>query len=264
MFERYTEKARRAIFFSRYEASQFGSSYIESEHLLLGIVREDKTTTARLLAIGAVASIHKRIEDQSLKGEKTATSVDLPLSKECQRALAYAAEEAERLQHKHIGCEHLLLGLLQEKKCFAALLLREHGLELEKARQILSEPTLERDSGENIVMIHGTAWDADYVVEVAEDCLRFFWEKQRFVAQDIAVHRGDGRITLNAGLADNSEGFDLVKGGWTTALCRICEWELRESEDPLRGLGYSNGRDWLCSECYEKFVAPKDHGSSKA
>jgi hypothetical protein len=49
MFERYTEKARRVIFFARYEASQFGSPYIESEHLLLGIVREDKTLTNRFL-----------------------------------------------------------------------------------------------------------------------------------------------------------------------------------------------------------------------
>ena len=42
MFERYTEKARRVIFFARYEASQFGSPYIETEHLLLGLLREDK------------------------------------------------------------------------------------------------------------------------------------------------------------------------------------------------------------------------------
>ncbi len=42
MFERYTEKARRTIFFARYEASLFGSPYIETEHLLLGLLREDK------------------------------------------------------------------------------------------------------------------------------------------------------------------------------------------------------------------------------
>src|ERR1039457_6672075 len=49
MFERYTEKARRVIFFARYEASQFGSPYIESEHLLMGILREDKGLTNRFL-----------------------------------------------------------------------------------------------------------------------------------------------------------------------------------------------------------------------
>ena len=58
MFERFTEKARRVIFFARYEASQFGSPYIESEHLLLGVVREDKALTNRFLR-SEVASIRK-------------------------------------------------------------------------------------------------------------------------------------------------------------------------------------------------------------
>ena len=51
MFERYTEKARRVIFFARYEASQFGSPYIETEHLLLGLLREDKALTNRFCAL---------------------------------------------------------------------------------------------------------------------------------------------------------------------------------------------------------------------
>ena len=49
MFELYTEKARRVIFFARVEASQFGSSYIETEHLLLGLLREDKALANRFL-----------------------------------------------------------------------------------------------------------------------------------------------------------------------------------------------------------------------
>jgi ATP-dependent Clp protease ATP-binding subunit ClpC len=116
MFERYTEKARRVIFFARYEASQFGSPYIESEHVLLGIVREDKPLTNRFLR-AEVASIRKQVETQTTTRENTATSVDLPLSNESKRVLAYAGEEAERLAHKHIGTEHLLLGLLREEKC---------------------------------------------------------------------------------------------------------------------------------------------------
>jgi ATP-dependent Clp protease ATP-binding subunit ClpC len=126
MFERYTEKARRVIFFARYEASQYGSPYIESEHLLLGILREDKSLTNRFLRSHAsVESIRKQIESQTTVREKVSTSVDLPLSDESKRVLAYAAEEAERLGHKHIGTEHLLLGLLREEKCFAAKLLKE-------------------------------------------------------------------------------------------------------------------------------------------
>src|ERR1044072_5926807 len=131
MFERYTEKARRVIFFARYEASQFGSPYIETEHLLLGLLREDKALTNRFLRSHAsVESIRKQIEGHTTIREKVSTSVDLPLSNECKRVLAYAAEEAERLSHKHIGTEHLLLGLLREEKCFAAEILHERGLRL--------------------------------------------------------------------------------------------------------------------------------------
>jgi ATP-dependent Clp protease ATP-binding subunit ClpC len=139
MFERYTEKARRVIFFARYEASQFGSPYIETEHLLLGLLREDKALTNRFLRSHAsIESIRKQIEGRTPIREKVSTSVDLPLSQECKRVLAYAAEEAERLTHKHIGTEHLLLGLLREDKSFAAEILHERGLRLATLREELS------------------------------------------------------------------------------------------------------------------------------
>src|SRR5277367_2465926 len=145
MFERYTEKARRVIFFARYEASQFGSPYIETEHLLLGLLREDKALTNRFLRSHAsVESIRKQIEAHTTIREKVSTSVDLPLSNECKRVLAYAAEEAERLGHKHIGTEHLLLGLLREEKCFAAEILQERGLKLAQIREELARVTQEK------------------------------------------------------------------------------------------------------------------------
>ena len=145
MFERYTENARRTIFFARYEASQFGSSYIETEHLLLGLLREDKALANRFLrSHAAVESIRRQIEAHTAPGQRVSTSVDLPLSHDCKRVLAYGAEEAQRLNHKHIGTEHLLLGLLLEDKCFAAQLLGEQGLTLESVRQHVqrSEPSI--------------------------------------------------------------------------------------------------------------------------
>jgi len=145
MFERYTEKARRVIFFARYEASQFGSPYIETEHLLLGLLREDKALTNRFLRSHAsIESIRKQIEGRTMIREKGSTSVDLPLSQECKRVLAYAAEEAERLQHKHIGTEHLLLGLLREDKCFAAEILHDRGLRLASIREELTRAQTEK------------------------------------------------------------------------------------------------------------------------
>ncbi len=139
MFERFTEKARRAVFFARYEASQFGSPYIETEHLLLGTLREDRRLTGQLLNASDVEAIRKQIEQNTLVREKVPTSVDLPLSNEAKRILAYSAEEAEMLSHHWIGTEHLLLGTLREEGCFAADLLRKHAATLERGRELASK-----------------------------------------------------------------------------------------------------------------------------
>lgn len=135
MFERYTDKARRAVFFARYEAGEFGSPEIETGHLLLGLLREDKPLVNRFLSSRAeIESIRADIEQQTSRGEKAPAEADLPLSPECLRALVHAAEEADRLGRRQIGTEHLLLALLHEDTGFAALLLRERGLELNRVR----------------------------------------------------------------------------------------------------------------------------------
>ena len=136
MFERYTEKARRVIFFARYEASQFGAPAIEPEHLLLGLMREDKTLTGRFFprAQVSIESIRKEIEGRTLLRDKISTSVELPLAPETKHVLAYAHEESDRLQHRHIGTEHLLLGLLREERSMAAEILYERGLRLNAVR----------------------------------------------------------------------------------------------------------------------------------
>ena len=138
MFERYTERARRVIFFARAEASQFGSPYIETEHLLLGLLREDKALADRFLRSHTVESIRKQIEERTTIRGNVSTSVDLPLSHECMRVLAYGAEEAKLLNHKHIGTEHVLLGLLREEKCLAAEILYARGLRLSTIRKQLT------------------------------------------------------------------------------------------------------------------------------
>jgi Clp amino terminal domain, pathogenicity island component len=160
VFERYTEKARRVVFFARYEASEFGSPYIESEHLLLGFLRESKALTARLLSgpSFAVDKIRKEIERHTTVGKKIPTSVDLPLSKECQNILRHAAGEADRLRHKHIGTEHVLAGILLEQDCYAARLLNEHGVSLETVRGDIEEPTKELAQAKSPGIPAGSRW----------------------------------------------------------------------------------------------------------
>ena len=159
MFERYTEKARRVVFFARYEASQFGSPYIESEHLLLGFLRENKATKFHSTSAQTADSIREQIEKHTKVREKIPTSVDLPLSNECKRILHYASEEADRLGHKHIGTEHLLAGMLLEKDCYAARLLSEHGVSLESVRsEIQEEPTRELAQAKSPGIPAGYRW----------------------------------------------------------------------------------------------------------
>lgn len=184
MFERYTEKARRVIFFARYEASQFGSPYIETEHLLLGLLREDKALTNRFLRSSkSVESIRQQIEDHTVVREKVSTSVDLPLSNEGKRVLAYAAEEAERLSHKHIGTEHLLLGLLREEKSFAAALLHERGVRLSSVREELAREQVEVQTQERLEESLLAPFSSDLIQQAAEG--RF----QKIVGRDPEMNR---------------------------------------------------------------------------
>ena len=146
MFERYTEKARRVIFFGRYEASQFGTPAIEPEHLLLGLLREEKNLIGTLLGNKPLVSlefIRKEIDSHIPKGKKISTSVELPLAPATKRVLAYAHEESDRLNHKHIGTEHIALGLLREEQSFSASLLARTGLRLESVRERLRKSQVE-------------------------------------------------------------------------------------------------------------------------
>ncbi|HZQ51994.1 MAG TPA: Clp protease N-terminal domain-containing protein [Bryobacteraceae bacterium] len=123
MFERYTEKARRVIFFSRYEAGTLGSPFIGPEHLLLGLLRECAVVRI-LLKTGAAEALRGRLLRESGGQPKIAANVDLPMSLPATRALAYAAEEAERL-HEQIECGHMLAGILRLDEGIAFTFLQE-------------------------------------------------------------------------------------------------------------------------------------------
>lgn len=136
MFERYTEKARRVIFFARYEASQYGSRQIETEHLLLGLLREGQAMIRNLLGSGLdLKEIRTEIEKKIVKRELFATSVEVPLSEGSKKALLFAVEEAQEQGVHYIGEEHLLLGLLRVEGSIAARILTEQGCQLARLRE---------------------------------------------------------------------------------------------------------------------------------
>ena len=141
MFERYTEKARRVIFFARYEALQYGSLVISPEHILLGLMREDKTMSARFFPFRSgltVDAIRRDVESRIVLREKMPQSAELHLAPETKRILAFAREESERLRSRTIGTEHLLLGLMREERSIAAEILFEQGVRLQTVREEIS------------------------------------------------------------------------------------------------------------------------------
>jgi ATP-dependent Clp protease ATP-binding subunit ClpC len=132
MFERYTEKARRVIFFARYEALQYGSNVIAPEHILLGLMREDKTISARFFPFRTltVDLVRRETEARIVIREQMSQSAELHLAKTTKKVLAFAREESEKLQNRHIGTEHLLLGILREERSIAAEILYSQGVSL--------------------------------------------------------------------------------------------------------------------------------------
>ena len=159
MFERYTESARRALFFARYEASELGDLVINTEHLLLGLARSG--TAARIFTDRGVSlqDIRRDIEkSRAACADKVATSVEIPFDRDAKVALQFAAEEADRLAHHHIGTEHLLLGLLRVEESSAAAILMTHGLRLPQLREVAAKMAAERSpashSNEASALIH--------------------------------------------------------------------------------------------------------------
>jgi hypothetical protein len=139
MFERYNETARRSLFFSRYEAALLAGRAIETEHLLLGVLKDRDTLIAHLLGGShSLDAIRQRLYERAgTPGPPIDVSVEIPFSADTKLALQYAAEEGSRLLHAHIGPEHLLLGLLSLERGLAVEILNEKGFTLPSVREAL-------------------------------------------------------------------------------------------------------------------------------
>jgi hypothetical protein len=278
MFERYTEKARRVVFFARYEASSYGSPYIQPEHLLLGLLREDKFLK-RWLPKTDYLTLRRNIDETLPKLPSISTAVDLPLSGESKHLLKCALDEADRLANKYIGTEHLFLGLLEEKGCLASKLLSDGGADANALRQHYAQQVEQpqpqsfprrsyydqrfRVLSDETIEIHGSRWNIDYVHDVVGLCRSYnwHWQKSAWKPRNIVVNRKSGKFSFDLALAEDETNFELVKLGWKKGHCFICRWELLESSGE-HGTGYTNGHDWLCIECCERFLQSTDFFSS--
>jgi uncharacterized protein (TIGR03435 family) len=139
MFNRFTSRALQVLFYARSEVSQLGSSAVEPEHILLGVLDEGKGLGSRILARtgGTLEDFRSDIVRRLMSREKISKSDEIPFSASCERVLQYAAEEADRLLRHGIGTEHLLLGLLREERSVAAEVLAARGLRIEAVREAI-------------------------------------------------------------------------------------------------------------------------------
>jgi len=150
VFEKFNEKARRALFFARYEASKLGSRVIESEHILLGVLREGEETVTELFRRFHVKpdDVRREIEGEKVFVERISSTAELPLSEESKKILAYASHEAESMLHPAVGSEHLLVGILRVEGCVAMRVLVQHGFDVYSLREEVLALARDRDSAQ--------------------------------------------------------------------------------------------------------------------
>src|SRR5512137_1386064 len=136
MFERFTEKARRVVVYAQEEARMLNQNYIGTEHLLLGLIREQDGIAAKALESLNISleDVHAQVEDLIGRGTFVPTG-HIPFTPRAKRVLELSLREALQLGHNYIGTEHILLGLIREGEGVAAQVLQKLGAELHKVRQ---------------------------------------------------------------------------------------------------------------------------------
>jgi ATP-dependent Clp protease ATP-binding subunit ClpC len=144
MFERFSERARRILFFARYELSTLGGQAIDPAHILLGMLRDQRMQGLFANWNVPLADVRVHIERHIPRGPKSPTSVEVPFAEATKRMLNGAAAEASRLRSYRVEPEHLLLALLHESDRLGAATLESHGMTLDSAREyVVSQPPVE-------------------------------------------------------------------------------------------------------------------------
>jgi len=145
-FEKFSERARRVLISAQEEAQHLNHSYIDTEHILLGLLREEEGVAAKVIInLGTTLSkVRATVEFAMERSEKPSTS-ETGLTPSAKRVIELAIDEARHLGHNYIGTEHLLLGLLREGEGVAASALDSLSITLDRVRaeiaRLLSQGT---------------------------------------------------------------------------------------------------------------------------
>lgn len=135
MFERFTERARQVVVLTQEEARGLRHNYIGTEHLLLGLLREEEGIAARVLDALGVDVVRTRVQVVRIvpRGDEV-VSGQIPFTPRAKKCLELALREALSLGHNYIGTEHILLGLVREGEGVAARILLDLDADAEKVR----------------------------------------------------------------------------------------------------------------------------------
>jgi ATP-dependent Clp protease ATP-binding subunit ClpA len=152
MWQRFTERARKVVFYAQEEAGRLGENYVSTEHLLLGLVRENDSLAAQILdRLGvSLVRIRSEVERQVTRGDGRLGS-DMQLMPRAKRVVDLAYDEARQLNNNYIGTEHLLLGMIREGEGLAGRILNKLGLDLDRVRRevlVLQEGS-DREKGDS-------------------------------------------------------------------------------------------------------------------
>jgi Clp amino terminal domain, pathogenicity island component len=204
MWTRFTEQSRRVIFFAQEEAAALGENYVSTEHILLGMLREDGSAATRLLeALGVSRGVLKaQMERQVTKGDGY-LGKDMQLTPRAKQVIDLAYDEARQLNNNYIGTEHLLLGLIREGEGLAGKVLASLGIELVAARSELEKmlDEMREVAPEEAVLFLGCLGELQPegnrdVIEVAQDeeamaALLMVFEARDSVGYENLVRTGD-------------------------------------------------------------------------
>lgn len=113
----------------------------------------------------------------------------------------------------------------------------------------------------NAVLVHGSFVACDRIKDTIEYCRSQNWQKQNWQPKPGLVRKRTGFLSIISrytGQDYDLRKFELAPSSWTYDNCKICSWKICDSDDPQSSIAYTNGRDWLCSECYERFILNPD------
>lgn len=182
MWQRFTEKARKIVFYAQEEAQKFGEGYVSTEHLLLGLVREADSTACRVLEDHGVGleKVRAAVEAQLPRGDARPNQ-DMSLTPRAKRVIDLAYDEARYLSNNYIGTEHLLLGLIREGDGLAGRVLATLGVNLEWVRSRVTE--IQQSEGRQNVTYQEPSHQAASYVRPSHGGYATDWSKYPLVSE---------------------------------------------------------------------------------